>query len=315
MAREKKLVAGIINVTMHPHSPEDYLKLFRDVFRSRKKVHISGDQYAMLTQLHKLDRNQDEPGPITGDIFKFTSIDTSANWFNTETNDFASEDDVKSLSIPDNLKPNSARFSYIFYPKQHLFVYEGYYDGKSFGPRNAVKFINHLLNDDQLNQKYGKVDVTHAPEKNSLDAALKMPFKRQIHMLITTPNPDTFESTERKFKERMRDRNIATVEQSYTAVSGSSIEVDEEIREIAKIAANNGTVAVKGRNEHNKPASYKTSDYPYTEKHYYEPTQSSFELFVRISAQMRDKVVEWFKTWKTISLKDIGGPMEEFEAC
>ena len=58
MAREKKLIVGAINVTMKNHTPERYLELFRDAFKLKTPVNISGDQYGLLANLAKLEKAQ-----------------------------------------------------------------------------------------------------------------------------------------------------------------------------------------------------------------------------------------------------------------
>ncbi|WP_356948007.1 MULTISPECIES: DUF4747 family protein [Alteromonadales] len=75
-------------------------------------------------------------------MFRYTNIGQNAQRFNISTNDFASEDEIVEASSPKNLKSNSARFSYIFFPKQYLFFYEGYYNGNSFGPRNKGRLCS-----------------------------------------------------------------------------------------------------------------------------------------------------------------------------
>lgn len=141
MAREKKIVIGALNIVTQPHSTNTYIDLFKDTNKLRNPVCIAGDQYGMLSGVFKLESNQDKYGPITGDIYKFTNIDKNANWFDTTKNDFANEDDLGEINIPDNLKPNSSKFTYIFFPIQHILFYEAYYDGKTLSSSSAVKFF------------------------------------------------------------------------------------------------------------------------------------------------------------------------------
>lgn len=138
MSKDKKIIIGAINITIQPHTPETYISLFRDAYQLKRPANVHGDQFAILSAVYKLERDQKEPGPITGDIFKFTNINLASQWFNIETNDFATEEEVNDVNIPENLKPNTSRFSYIFFPEQHLFFYEGYYDGNTLAPSNAV---------------------------------------------------------------------------------------------------------------------------------------------------------------------------------
>ncbi len=296
MARDKKLVIGAINITIQPHTPEKYLELFRDVFKLRNSVHILGDQHGLLANCFKLGRDQKEPGPVTGDIFKFTSIDPSAQWFNTETNDFATEDDVEGINIPDHLKPNSSRFSYIFFPKEHLLFYEGYYDQNTFGPRNAEKFVSRILNQDTIVEKYGKVDVTHIPAIDELSEALKIPIKERIEMVIKRPNPDNHAKAEKRVMNRMKARNVESYEQTYKVVPGQSIEMDEDLKTMAHISAKNGSFFIKGKNESSKPTEFSTVKHPFTVTEYYNPdVESAFELFSRVADKLKGSVTEWFR--------------------
>ncbi|WGO97842.1 DUF4747 family protein [Saccharophagus degradans] len=296
MAKEKKVVIGVLNVTMQPHSPEKYLELFRDTYKLRRPANIAGDSYGLLSAMAKVERYQEEPGPLTGDIFKFTQIDKNADWFDTSANDFASEDQLGKINIPDNLKPNSSRFTYIFYPKEHLFFYEAYYDGNSFGPTNMERFVSRLFQQEEIEKIYGKIDVTHVPAVDTLVDALKIPRKERIDIFVKRPNPDDHAEAERRVMERMNARNIESFEQSYKVVPGQSIEVDEELETMAHIAAKNGSFAIKGKDHRSKPISYSTKQHPYTVTEYYDPDgELVFDLLSTITTQLKSSIAEWFR--------------------
>tara|TARA_Y100000310_G_scaffold269994_1_gene283563 strand:- start:1135 stop:2028 length:894 start_codon:yes stop_codon:yes gene_type:complete len=296
MAREKKLIVGAINVTMKNHTPERYLELFRDAFKLKTPVNISGDQYGLLANLAKLEKAQKEPGPITGDIFKYTNINNNAQWFNTSTNDFASDDEVGKINIPENLKPNSARFSYLFFPKQHLFFYEGYYDGNSFGPTNAERFVKRLLNTPDLLEKYGVINVTHVPDHDKVVDALKLKHKERIDLMVKRPNPDNHARAERKVMQRMGAMNVESFSQTYKAVQDGSIDVDDDLETMAHISAKNGYFKIKGKDDANKPVAYSTDNYPLQDKSYYDPdVELAFELFSRIANRLKNIISEQFR--------------------
>ncbi|HFW2858075.1 TPA: DUF4747 family protein, partial [Salmonella enterica subsp. enterica serovar Virchow] len=46
MARAKKLTYGAVNITMHPHSPEKYVELFRMARKNASNVNLRGDSFA-----------------------------------------------------------------------------------------------------------------------------------------------------------------------------------------------------------------------------------------------------------------------------
>lgn len=293
---QKKLEVGAINITIQPHKPEMYLRLFRDVYKLQTSIKVSGDQYAIIAGINKLDREQVEPGPITGDFYRFTSIDPDAPWFDVKTGDFADDTLMGDINIPENLKPNGARFSYIFYPTEHLLFYEAYYEGKTFGPINAERFVRNLLNQPSIVDKYGKVDVTHIPSKDELNDALKMPTKEKIELVITRPNADTFSETQKKVMDRMNARNVETYEESYKAIQGASITIDKELITMAKIAASNGKVVIKGKDANSKPIEFSTTNHPLTKKQYFNPkVQDAFSVLCDLSSKLKDDIIEWFR--------------------
>lgn len=295
MAREKKLVIGAINLTIQPHTPQMYVQLFKDAYHLKRPLNISGHQFGILAGIYKLNRNDKFPCPITGDVFKYTDISENASWFNTDTNDFASKEDVGGIVIPQNLKPNSSRFTYVFYPEQHLLFYEGYYEGRSFGPANAVRFFNKLLNQDELIEKFGKVDITHIPEVNNLEEAINIPTKDKISMVIYRPNPDDHAEAERRVLSRMQAQNVETFEQNYKAIQGQSINMDEELQTMARISARNGSFSLKGKNYQSRPVEYSTKKHPLVRTEYYNPeTVSAGQFFQNISQILREEIRRWF---------------------
>ena len=174
---------------------------------------------------------------MIGDIFKFTKINKDDNWFNITTNEFASEDELEKVNIPEHLKPNSSRFSFIFYPKEHLFFYESFYDGNNLGPSNIIKFLERLFSQKTILDKYGHVDLTIVPEADKLSEALKMKVKERLDLIVKRPNPDDQADAERKVLERMKKRNVAHYEESFRSVAGQSIIIDEELRIMSKISS------------------------------------------------------------------------------
>jgi len=300
MAKDKKMVVGALNITMHPHSPQKYVDLFRAASRNKTPVKIYGDQSGLLVGAGKLDeslfsksKSKTSLNPISGDIFKFADIDLDSEWFNTETNKFASDGELKDLSLPENLKPNSSRFSYIFYPNNHILVYEGYYNGKSLAPQNAVRFFENLLNAAPLQRKFGKIDVTHEPETDALDQALNMKHKDRITMVINRPNADHLAEAERDFLKQLTELNAEKQEISYKAASQDGLKLTKSVETIARVAARNGEVSVRGKDGSNKPQEFSTKNHPLIETEYYNPDASiPFSIFSSIAERIKDEIVK-----------------------
>ncbi|WP_113905672.1 DUF4747 family protein [Aliidiomarina celeris] len=296
MPREKKLELGAINITMHPHSPIKYVELFKEVKNLRNIQHIHSDKYGMLTSVNYLDKKKGETSPITGDLYRFTNIKVDGQWFNIDTYDKAEEEELGEVKIPKNLKPNSSRFSYLFFPEDHLLFYECYYDGNKLGPTNATKLVDRLFNQQEINDKYGKIEVTHVPCVDALSKALGMKKLEKLDLHITRPNPDDQSDAERKFLKRMNKLKVAEQKQEYKAIPGESIELDEELKTLTNIAAKNGEVSAKGKDELSKPVFYSTSKHPWIDKLYYDPNvESPFDMFVLKAMEVKDEILSWFK--------------------
>ncbi|MCL1076500.1 DUF4747 family protein [Shewanella dokdonensis] len=293
---DKKVEVGAINITIQPHTPEKYIQLFKEAVRLKRPIKLRGDRHALLANMYKIRDDQEDNGPITGDIYCFTSIDVDGDWFNTDTGKLAEDELLEGIDIPENLKPNGARFTYIFYPQEHLLFYEAYYNQKSLGAVTAQKFLHTLFNQKSLQDKYGVVDVTHIPEKEQLEKALMIPFKEMVEMTFTRPNPDNLEEAEANFLNRMDKLNVAKLEQSYKAVKGMAIEMDPDMIQDAKISARNGTLMIKGKDEASKPVKFSTVDHPLRHIEYYDPKQQiTFDVLVGISQRLKDVIKRWLE--------------------
>jgi len=296
MARNKKLEFGALNVTIHPHTPEKYLKLFKAAQELNSHVKLRGDQFARIGQITKLERDQAEPGPIVGEIVKFTNIDTKGEWYDIDSKDVATDADVATINIPDKLKPNLARFSFIFFPDDHLLIYEGYFDGKSLSPLFAEKLFESALNQPELMNRFGQVFVSHIPEANALDKMLAL--KGVTHLTLTTkrPNPDNLKITEKRVHDRLRKLNAAEENRSIKAIDGKELVLDEELKLEAKVAAKNGSVELKRYNESGKKEEMSTDDHPLRRSSFYDPTlHSAFNMLKEAAFGIKKELIAWIK--------------------
>lgn len=292
MAKDKKIVVGALNITMQPHSPTKYVELIRAASRMKKPAKIFGDQFGLLVGARKLDAAS-ELSPICGDIYKFANIDLDSEWFNTSTNQFASLDELEDVKLPEYLKPNSSRFYYVFYPKNHILIYEGYYDGNTLSPSNAVRFFENIFSAQNITKRFGQIDVTHEPETDALDKALQMKHKDKISMIIKRPNPDDLAGAEREVLKRLRAINAERQEISYKAASADGLELDQEVETLARVAARNGDVYVKGKDAENRPQEYSTKNHPLLETEYYDPgLELTFSVFTTIAERVKNEIVK-----------------------
>ena len=79
MAKDKKLEAGALNITIHPtHSPDRYVKLFEKALELRLEGHIRGDSYGSIILFGSAP--QGDPNALReGTICRYTKINADAS--------------------------------------------------------------------------------------------------------------------------------------------------------------------------------------------------------------------------------------------
>jgi hypothetical protein len=290
---EKKVVVGALNITLHPHDNDEYVKLFKKLFRLRKEIHIRGDQYAIITALS--EKVEGKHRVLAGDIFKYTRLEKN-DWFNQKTGTFATDEEIEKIEIPDNLQPNSARFSFVFYPKKHALFYEGYYKNKTFSPTMSTNFFKLALNLEELKSEFGQVNVTHVPEKEKVEEILSLKNKEQITYTVTRPNPDTLDQAQTKFLRNLDSQNITELNQEIKAVEGKEIELNEDSKTFARIAAKNGKVKIKARDATNKIITVSTENHPFQKIIYFDINKTeTYYVFQNTVLSLINTISSWFK--------------------
>ena len=148
----------------------------------------------------------------------------------------------------------------MFFPKPHRMIFETRSPtGAALGPRSAAAIMVHLLNRRWLREKYGEVTVTIEPSHETLEQIFKIPQLRRLTIEVHQPNPDDLASLERKVRQKMATEKARILEQKLTAERGESLEPDVETKNLARVAASNGTVIGEGRDEEHQATKVSTT--------------------------------------------------------
>ena len=117
MARQIRYTVGVINITVHPHSPEIYTSLFRDAFTENPPTpwRYHGNE---LVAIRALDFNNDEQQYICGTILKFTQIG-DGKWYDSYRGISLENDEDKPQIDIKNLHPNLIDTVFCFFPQGH----------------------------------------------------------------------------------------------------------------------------------------------------------------------------------------------------
>lgn len=271
MARSRLIRFSALNITIDEHNPSRYVELFRDVFRRKERVQYRGDRYGMIGTMKPLDPASPEKG-LSGFIHRFLEIPSDEPWLNIDLGEKAEEKDMKAVSIPENLKPSLRESRYVFFPKPHRMIFETRSTtGAVLGPRSAAAIMVHLLNRPWLREKYGEVTVTIEPSHEKLEQIFKIPQLRRLTIEVHQPNPDDLASLERKVRNKMASQKARILEQILTAERGESLDPDVETKNLARVAASNGTVIGEGRDKDHQTTKVSTTDLPWTDQVMYDP--------------------------------------------
>jgi hypothetical protein len=271
MARKRKLSFGIINITMHPHTPERYVELLKAADKNKLLTSLGHNQSALINNVGFMNAGDRAPdSPVRGTLIKFNDIDVQGAWFDVVNNKEADEADIAKVSIPDHLKPNMMSFEFVFFPKKHLLFYECFYKSNKLSPAMAMKALNGILNNPLLQESFGVIEITHVPEQDGLDTALASKRINNLVLRITRPNADHFSKIEQQYLAKMNKQNVAEIIEEHKAVKGEFLVIDQETKNKAKIAESNGYVEMKGLDGDNKPVHYSTLSHPRVETGYYD---------------------------------------------
>lgn len=293
----KKLSYSALNIVSHPHSAETYVKMFFEMKKQDYAVKLRGDTFATAIHISYLDKTDKKNSPILGEVVKYTNIDKDSEWYDITSQDIASDEDLlKVKSLPDHLKPNMSKFSFIFYPDSHLMVFESLYDGKRFSPNYAQKLFDTIFSSPHFQEKFGVVNVTVIPETDAIDRVLSMPGIKYLRMVTNLPNPDGLKKTEGKVKERLAGLNAISEERILKSKRDQDLLLDEITKLEAKVAAKNGEVDLKRQNEMGKKEEFSTKEHALVQDNFYDPSVSSpFDELLRFGAMIKDRVGNWIK--------------------
>lgn len=184
---------------------------------------------------------------LTGEIFRFVKLDASEPWFNLNTSEEASVDDMGAVSIPKHLLPHLQQIDFVFRPDNHelWFVSEDRKD--RLGAQAAATFFQRLFDLVYQKGKCTQVEVTALPDMATLEMMLSLHKLERMTIDLKRPNADDAASDEARMLKKLENQGVRQQQTQLVAAAGESIKPDAETRALAKVAANNGSVSVVGK--------------------------------------------------------------------
>ena len=258
MPQGRTVTIAAVNIALHaPHGAERYVELLQKAFRRRSVVRLGTLHGAMLGTLSR-PRIEGRELWMEGDIYRFVKLDPSEPWFNSETKEPATDDEVESIKIPRHLLPHLQRIPFVFNARRHRLWHIARDQKISFGSATAVKFLEPLLQSTALLLDFPEVSITAVPESSSVEDILSMPGLEYLRIELVRPNPDNGESAEARWLKRLEEQKTTKAKLELYHAKNAVLSPNEETREMAEVAANNGSVYGRGRTADGMPTEDST---------------------------------------------------------
>lgn len=260
MGRERTLEVCALNLAANPHPGGVYISLLRRA--SHYLVQARGTDYAKITTPHAVSSRT---GTYTGRILIWTEIDLKRPWLDLTKEDELSPSLKRTISIPENARPNMRVFGYVFVESKHRLYFESKNElGERLGPNTAKSIFSKLTSQELLGFDSPEVEVTIVPDVDAVERVLTLPRLRTLFIRVTLPNPDTASPAARKrVYERLKKAKARQLEERYIkSTDAEKLEPTQEMQELAEVAAENGLVRGEGRDSDGKKVEVSTERYP-----------------------------------------------------
>lgn len=263
-------LAGV-NIVTHPHSSQGYVDLLTTMFNERRHVPMRGAQHLMLGELKPISDAGVDAG-LFGRLYRFVHVDKDAPWFNVTRHDEATREELSRISLPDELRPNTETFDFVFYPRGHSFYINtrsgNRVNGKrhSIGVGQVVKLLKTLASLPAIEQRFGVVEITALPDQEQLERILSIHTLNKLVIEVSKPNPDELGQAQAKVFDRLSGMKARKLKQELLAERHESITVDDDTLTLARVAAGNGKVVGYGYTLDNKKVEESTLAKPWTDR-------------------------------------------------
>ncbi|MAC46594.1 MAG: DUF4747 domain-containing protein [Oceanospirillum sp.] len=243
----------------------------------------SGPYGMMIGSLKPSTKDPSELG-LSGEIYRFIHLDPNEPWFNSETKEEASENDLQEIQIPNHLLPGLKKIPFVFKPNEHELWFVSSDRKNNLAPKSAAAFFERLFEHPEIQGKYPEIAVTALPDKNSLDDMFATPVIDRLTIELKRPNADDAGKHDEKFMKKLEKMHVRRQKTEYLAEKNSSIEPDNETKLLADIASKNGKVVIAGKNIQGVSIEKSTEDTPYLEPVLVNPeTGSAVDTLRRVA--------------------------------
>jgi hypothetical protein len=274
---KRSLSGAVINISMRsPHEPARYARMWRKAFQLQRRIKVWSDYAALIGSARP---SEEAPHILQGDFYKFLDLELVRDWFNTQTNKVAEDQDLESISIPDHLKPHFVYVPYWFDTVRHQIFFVTKDGQDAFSAKLVQKFLSTLFVDARIVDEYKGIAVNLEPDRGTLARIFGMRKINQLVIDLTNPpNPgDDLSDAEREALERIQmesleNQNLSSATTILRGEPEGGVKPDRNTRALAQIAQSNGKVEATGYELGTKRAvTVSTTERPLEESIVYNP--------------------------------------------
>lgn len=247
MSKPRTIEISALNIAMHsPHRRQAYVALFWAARRLKKLVEL-GSLHAAILGILEGPKEYTPGSYLTGEIYRFVRLDASMPWYNMETSEVASDDDLSAVSIPPHLLPNLQRIEFVFRPDNHQLWFIAKDRKDRMGPRAMADFFGALFDVLTREKGFPTVEVTVLPDQETVEELLSLHKIERLTIELKRPNSDDGSDEERRLLERLEKQGARTMKTEFVSADEGGVKPDEETMALARVSAKNGVVSVVGR--------------------------------------------------------------------
>lgn len=286
MAPRRVLKIGGLNIQTHPHSPERYVELFRDLNTLGESVPVLGSEWGTLGYIKLVREKSPDVAKkgsvirIRGGFYRYLNIDPNRQWLDLiERRPLDIEAGEAPPPVPDHLKPNLREVTFLFYPGQHRL----FFDLRHISHNLMQRLMDRLCHNANITKKFHQVDVIVESSDETIDRILKIPRLTRLEIFLTRSNPDDISEATREIELRMDDQRLTNWTDIMTSKEKDGIAPDTITRGSMEFALSHGKINAVGYDGDERIVE-STKPHPAIERESFDTdTEAEWKVMKRLS--------------------------------
>lgn len=279
MPRKLNFIYSVLNITLHPHSPEIYANLFHAACAASETMPIKyhGDEHIDLREISLEGTPDINFNGIAGYINKYSPIGDTP-WF----------DRKKGVPLPEGEEPDFDRerycphfsqFQFLFFPDGHRLFIITSIQGTRLSPAYIAKSLENLFKRPEIFDRYGSVAVNVEMSRSGIEAILRIQRLEKLMIRLTLPNGDDLTELEQEWMDKLEKQNVAKIQEVLTAQRDKNLTPDDTTLALMNLAQSNGYIWAEGITNSEK-VKLKSSEFPVEYRSNYIEGESLFRKFI-----------------------------------